>query len=74
MKKYKNLGFYIRRYRRYKDLTLDDIGDVVGLSRSYLSLIESGKRSPSIEILAAICKAIEIPMSGVISQWENQND
>ncbi len=42
----------VRRSRRIKQY---ELADRVGISQSYLSLIEQGKSNPSIEILERMC-------------------
>ena len=69
----KPLGYFIRRTRRDLDLTLDAVADVAGLSKSYLSLVESGKRLPGLETLQMICVALHVTMHELIYKWEMQN-
>lgn len=51
----------IRIARSIADLTQGELADKSGLDRSYLSLIECGKRSPSVEALEKIASSLEIP-------------
>jgi transcriptional regulator with XRE-family HTH domain len=51
----------IRIARSIADLTQGELADRSGLDRSYLSLIEGGRRKPSIEALERIAEALEIP-------------
>lgn len=51
----------IRIARSIADLTQGELADRSGLDRSYLSLIEGGKRSPSVETLEKIASSLEIP-------------
>ncbi len=41
-------------------MRLNDLAKRVGISGSYLSQIENGKRNPTIETLKAIAGALEI--------------
>ena len=50
----------IRAWREYKNMRLNDLAKRVGISGSYLSQIENGKRNPTIETLKAIAGALEI--------------
>ena len=50
----------IRAWREYKNMRLNDLAKRVGISGSYLSQIENGKRNPTIETLKAIASALEI--------------
>ncbi len=40
----KAVGYRIRRKRLQKDLSLSEAADAIGISRSYLSMIETGQR------------------------------
>ena len=48
------LGHRIRHFRGERGLTLDQLGDAVGLAGSQLSLIENGKREPKLSTLDAL--------------------
>ena len=50
----------IRAWREYKNLRINALAKRVGISGSYLSQIENGKRNPTIETLKAIASALEI--------------
>jgi transcriptional regulator with XRE-family HTH domain len=41
----------LRKYRERADLTQEELGAIVGRNHSYISLMESGKRSPSFEVM-----------------------
>jgi XRE family transcriptional regulator, master regulator for biofilm formation len=56
-----NYGKAIRIARSIADLSQGELADKSGLDRSYLSLIESEKRKPSIETLQNISNALDIP-------------
>jgi len=55
------IGHAVRICRSAKKLSLDELADGAGLSQSYLSMIESGKREPTISSIEKICKALAIP-------------
>ena len=48
------IGQRIREARRGKDLTQEKLADDIHISESYMTLIEQGKRSMSIDILEKI--------------------
>ena len=52
-------GKLIRRARRAADLTQQQVADASGISRPYLSQIETGRRQPPPATLAALLKALE---------------
>ena len=56
----KTLGNRIRKVRLQKKLTLEKIAQSTGFTKSYLSLIELGKKSPPIATLTRIALALEV--------------
>lgn len=43
-----DLGSVVRTFRASKDMTLNELADLSGMSYSHLSLIENNKRDPSL--------------------------
>jgi transcriptional regulator with XRE-family HTH domain len=50
-------GDTIRKLRRLQELSQADLAKQIGISQSYLSYIESGKRTPSEEVVKKLIKA-----------------
>ena len=50
----------IRAWREYKNMRINELAKRVGISGSFLSQIENGKRNPTIETLKAIASALDI--------------
>jgi DNA-binding XRE family transcriptional regulator len=50
----------IRAWREYKNMRINELAKRIGISGSYLSQIENGKRNPTIETLKAIARALDI--------------
>jgi len=48
-----------------------DLADLLGLSKSYVSEIESGKKTPSLEVIDKYAKAFGIPSSSILFFAEN---
>ena len=57
------LGAVIRERRKSLKMTLQQMSDRTGVSLGYLSQIELGKNSASIETLYRICLALGMKMS-----------
>lgn len=55
----RHLGDHLRRLRQSRDWTMDRLAAAVGLSKGYISLIESGKRSPHWSVLLRITHALD---------------
>ena len=51
------LGHRIRHFRQAQGYTLDELGAIVGVAGSQLSLIENGRREPKLSLLQAIAEA-----------------
>jgi len=56
------VGPPIRRWRRERGLTLAQVAERARLNTGYLSQIENDKASPSLDCLAAIAGALEVPV------------
>jgi DNA-binding XRE family transcriptional regulator len=57
----------IRVWRHYRDLTQQELADRAGISKPYLSQIETGKRAGTAEVLAAIAGALGVTIDDVMS-------
>lgn len=57
----KEFGSYLRQLRNKKNLTLTELGDLIGYSNPYLSQIETGKKGiPSPDILKKLSVSLEV--------------
>jgi transcriptional regulator with XRE-family HTH domain len=57
------VGGQIRRRRRDRSLTLTQVAEATGLNVGYLSQVENDKASPSLETLAALAAALDVPVA-----------
>ena len=57
------VGGQIRRRRRERGLTLAQVAETSGLNVGYLSQVENDKASPSLETLAALADALDVPIA-----------
>ncbi|MDO5746325.1 MAG: helix-turn-helix transcriptional regulator [Actinomycetaceae bacterium] len=57
------LGEVLRAVRRRQGRTLREVSAKAQVSLGYLSEVERGQKEASSELLAAICKALGIPMA-----------
>jgi transcriptional regulator with XRE-family HTH domain len=55
------VGSQVRRWRRERGLTLAAVAERSGLNLGYLSQIENDKASPSLDALAALADALDVP-------------
>ncbi len=60
------VGEQLRRLRQDQGRTLRDVSSAARVSLGYLSEIERGQKEPSSELLAAICTALDVPLSSLL--------
>ena len=58
-----NIGETIRNYRLQKGMSQGDIEKRTGLLRCYLSRVENGHTVPSLDTLAKIAHALDLPLA-----------
>lgn len=58
-----NLGKAIKLCRVQRDLTLTELAQRAGISRSYLSLVERSMRDPTFSTVESLATALEVPIS-----------
>jgi transcriptional regulator with XRE-family HTH domain len=51
-------GAVIRKQREALGMSQEELGDTAGLHRTYISLLERGRRSASIETILRLAKAL----------------
>lgn len=62
------IGGSIRRARTGRRRTLRDVSREARVSLGYLSEIERGRKEPSSELLAAVCEALDLPLSELLDE------
>lgn len=55
-----NLGARIRKIRKEKDLTQSELGKRIGIKSNSVSLIESGDRNASEQVILSICREFNV--------------
>jgi len=61
------IGESLRHARTAQSRTLREVSTSARVSLGYLSEVERGRKEASSELLAAICQALEVPLSQVLS-------
>lgn len=56
----------LRLLRVYHDLKQKDLANKLGLSNSHISEIESGNKTPSIEVIEKYAEFFKIPVSSIM--------
>jgi len=57
------LGTALRKIRRERDYTQEGFAKLLGISRSFLSEIETGRKNPSVQQLQDISMELQIPVA-----------
>lgn len=56
----------LRLIRIFHDMQQQELADRLGLSKSYVSELESGKKNPSMEVIQKYSEAFGIPPSSIL--------
>lgn len=59
---YKMLGIRIRQRRKSLKITQEELAERMNISVSYLSLLENGKKKPSLSCLMQLCQELNTTM------------
>lgn len=60
-----SLGSYLKQIRLQKKLTLKEVGDMCSLATSYISRIENGSSTPSLETAVKLCNVYSIDINTI---------
>jgi transcriptional regulator with XRE-family HTH domain len=60
------IGATLRRHRLAQGRTLREVAVKGGISLTYLSEVERGRKEPSSEVLVAVCDALGLVLSDVL--------
>jgi ribosome-binding protein aMBF1 (putative translation factor) len=63
-----SLGDVLRAERMRQGMTLRELSSAARVSLGYISEIERGQKEASSELLAALCAALDVPLSGVLRE------
>lgn len=58
----------LRKIRRSKDLSQEEVAQMVGMSRTYLSDIENDKRTPSVKTSLKLADALKTSVEEIFLQ------
>lgn len=68
-----DIGNKIRKLRKNNNFTLKELSERSGLSVSFISDIENGRRIPRLENLDKLSKALNVDISYLIDRKNNKN-
>jgi transcriptional regulator with XRE-family HTH domain len=58
----------VRRLRSKKKLSQKALADRIGISVSYVSMLERGQRSPPLETIEKMAKALGVPPAALLGR------
>jgi transcriptional regulator with XRE-family HTH domain len=64
------LGKAMRRLRRERKLSQEDLADLAGLDRTFVSMLERGKRRATLESAESIASGFGLSLSELIASLE----
>lgn len=56
----------LKEHRKSHGWTIDQLADVAGLSRGFISQLENGKRNPGAQTLVILSEALDTPIASLI--------
>lgn len=63
----------VRKYRRWLELSQQELADSVAVSRQTIANIEKGNYSPSVHLALAICKKLGKTVEEVFGDQQQDN-
>lgn len=67
-----SLGGELRTARLRADLTQEQLAFSAGLDRAYVSLLENDHKSPTVDTLFRLCRALGTPASELLARVERE--
>ncbi|MEZ4648585.1 MAG: helix-turn-helix transcriptional regulator [Candidatus Eisenbacteria bacterium] len=69
-----DLRVHLRRFRKTRDLTQQDLADRLGVTRQTIISIEKGKYRPSIELALLLAREFACPVEDLFELVEGDAD
>ena len=66
------LAKIIKKYRENLQLSMTKTSDEIGLTKSIWSNVEAGNRDPQLSTIWRMAEALNIPLSKIILELENE--
>jgi len=66
------IGQEIRNVRIKAGLSQEKLASMANVHRTYISLLERNKKSPTLEVFFRICRALRVSPSKLLSKIENE--
>jgi DNA-binding XRE family transcriptional regulator len=65
-------GLTLRKLRTSQNLTQETLAFAVNLDRTYISLLEQGRRSPTLDTVVALCRGLDFSIVEFLSIVESR--
>jgi len=65
-----SLGAELKKAREEADLTQEQVAFSAGIDRAHLSLLENDHKSPTVDTLVRICRALGVAASEILARVE----
>lgn len=62
------LAINLKRIRRMRGLTQEELAVQCGFDRTYISMLERAKRNPSLTNLVKICRGLGVDLSDILKE------
>lgn len=66
----KALGVVLRRIRKERSLSQDALSAICNLDRSYISLIECGRKNPTLNSIFCFARSMDVPLQHIFHEVE----
>ena len=67
------LGDELRAARLEASWSQEKLAEQAGISRNYVSLLELNRKSPTVDVLLAICQALDVSAADLVRRVEEEN-
>lgn len=64
----KRLGNTLKRKRRALGMSQEDLAGKLLIERGYISMIETGRKMPSLDTLQALCSALGVKVHALLKE------
>lgn len=65
------LGDQLRAARLEAEWSQEKLAEKAGISRNYVSLLELNRKSPTVDVLLAVCGALRVSAAEIIAKVEH---
>lgn len=70
-----NLGQFIEKKRKEKNYTMEELGEIIGKNKAYISRLENNKvRTLKHDMMGPLAKALDVPLIELFSKFDSNGD